>query len=374
MNKLYARRRRRNIIMNGLSLGATLFGLGWLVLVLGTLLWEGFSGLSLRVFTEMTPPPGAAGGLLNAIVGSLILTVLGVVIGTPIGMLAGTYMAEYGRHDWLTSVVRFINDILLSAPSIVIGLFIYEVMVAPMGHFSGIAGAVALAVIVIPVVVRTTEDMLLLVPDQLREAAASIGLPRSLMIMRVAYRAAQAGMITGVLLAVARISGETAPLLFTALNNQFWSTNLNAPMASLPVVIFQFALSPYKDWQSLAWTGALIITFTVLALSITARALSAFEENVMNSVSAAVSQPQPASPSRSPPTRARTRPTWPRRSRSATSSSSTARAARSRTSTSRSTRTRSRPSSGRRAAASRRCCACSTACTISIRSSAPRAR
>ncbi len=199
---------------------------------------------------------------------------LGVLIGTPIGMLAGTYMAEYGRHEWLTSVVRFINDILLSAPSIVIGLFIYEVMVAPLGHFSGIAGAVALAVIVVPVVVRTTEDMLILVPDQLREAAASIGLPRSLMIMRVAYRAAQAGIITGVLLAIARISGETAPLLFTALNNQFWSTNLNAPMASLPVVIFQFALSPYKDWQALAWTGALIITFTVLALSITARALS----------------------------------------------------------------------------------------------------
>ena len=274
MNPLYARRKRRNVIMNGLSLAATLFGLGWLVLVLGTLLWEGFSGLSLRVFTEMTPPPGSAGGLLNAIVGSLILTVLGVVIGTPIGMLAGTYMAEYGRHEWLTSVVRFINDILLSAPSIVIGLFIYEVMVAPLGHFSGIAGAVALAVIVIPVVVRTTEDMLILVPDQLREAAASIGLPRSLMIMRVAYRAAQAGIITGVLLAIARVSGETAPLLFTALNNQFWSTNLGAPMASLPVVIFQFALSPYKDWQSLAWTGALIITFTVLALSIGARALS----------------------------------------------------------------------------------------------------
>jgi phosphate transport system permease protein len=258
-----------------LSLTATLFGLGWLVLILGTLLWEGFSGLSLRVFTEMTPPPGAAGGLLNPIIGSLVLTVLAVVIGTPIGILAGTYMAEYGRHERLTSVVRFINDILLSAPSIVIGLFIYEVMVAPMGHFSGLAGAVALAVIVIPVVVRTTEDMLMLVPDSLREAAASIGLPRSLMIMRIAYRAAKAGMITGVLLAIARISGETAPLLFTSLNNQFWSTNLNAPVASLPVVIFQFALSPYKDWQSLAWTGALIITMTVLALSIVARALSA---------------------------------------------------------------------------------------------------
>jgi phosphate transport system permease protein len=274
MEKLYARRRRRNGIAMGLSFAATLLGLGWLVLILGVLLWEGFAGLSLSVFTEMTPPPGSSGGLLNAIVGSLIITVLAVLIGTPIGMLAGTYMAEYGRYHRLSSVVRFINDILLSAPSIVVGLFIYEVMVAPMGHFSGYAGAVALAVIVIPVVVRTTEDMLTLVPNALREAAASIGLPRSLMILRIAYRAAQAGMITGVLLAVARISGETAPLLFTALNNQFWSTNLNAPISSLPTVIFQFALSPYKDWQQLAWTGALIITFTVLALSIAARALS----------------------------------------------------------------------------------------------------
>jgi len=276
MNRsLYAARRRRNGIMLSLSLAATLVGLGWLVLILAVLLWEGFSGLSLAVFTEMTPPPGADGGLLNPIVGSLILTVLAVVIGTPIGMLAGTYMAEYGRYDRLTSVVRFINDILLSAPSIVVGLFIYEIMVAPMGHFSGLAGAVALAVIVIPVVVRTTEDMLLLVPDPLREAAVSIGTPRAFVIAKVCYRAAKAGMITGVLLAIARISGETAPLLFTSLNNQFWSTNLNAPMSSLPVVIFQFALSPYKDWQKLAWTGALIITFTVLALSIAARALSA---------------------------------------------------------------------------------------------------
>jgi phosphate transport system permease protein len=274
-SSLYAARRRRNGIMLSLSLAATLLGLGWLVLILAVLLWEGFSGLSLAVFTEMTPPPGADGGLLNPIFGSLILTVLAVVIGTPIGMLAGTYMAEYGRYDRLTSVVRFINDILLSAPSIVVGLFIYEIMVAPMGHFSGLAGAVALAVIVIPVVVRTTEDMLLLVPDPLREAAVSIGTPRAFVIAKVCYRAAKAGMITGVLLAIARISGETAPLLFTALNNQFWSTNLNAPMSSLPVVIFQFALSPYKDWQKLAWTGALIITFTVLALSITARALSA---------------------------------------------------------------------------------------------------
>jgi len=274
MNSLYAGRRRRNIITMTLSLAATAFGLGWLVLILGTLLWEGFSGLSLAVFTEMTPPPGSAGGLLNAIMGSLVLTVLGVLVGTPIGILAGTYMAEYGRHSRLTSIVRFINDILLSAPSIIVGLFIYEVMVYPMGHFSGWAGAVALAVIVIPVVVRTTEDMLLLVPDSLREAAASIGLPRSVMIRRIAYRAAQAGMVTGVLLAVARISGETAPLLFTALNNQFWSTDLNAPVSSLPVVIFQFALSPYKDWQALAWTGALIITFAVLALSISARAIA----------------------------------------------------------------------------------------------------
>jgi phosphate transport system permease protein len=274
MNAIYASRRRRNGIAVGFSIGATLFGLAWLVLILAVLLWEGFSGLKLAVFTEMTPPPGSAGGLLNAIMGSLVMTFLAVVIGTPLGMLAGTYLAEYGRYEKLSSVIRFINDILLSAPSIVIGLFIYEVMVATMGHFSGWAGAVALAVIVVPVVVRTTEDMLTLVPDTLREAAASIGLPRSLMITRVAYRAAKAGIVTGVLLAIARISGETAPLLFTALNNQFWSSNLNAPMASLPVVIFQFALSPYKDWQNLAWTGALIITLAVLTLSIVARVLA----------------------------------------------------------------------------------------------------
>jgi len=257
-----------------LCVGSAGVGLLALAFILGALLYNGFSGLNLRVFTENTPPPGSDGGLVNAIVGSLIFTVLAVLFGTPIGILAGTYMAEYGRHDRLTSIVRFINDILLSAPSIVIGLFIYEVMVAPMGHFSGIAGAIALAVIVIPVVVRTTEDMLLLVPDTMREAAASIGLPRSLMIQKIAYRAARSGIVTGILLAIARVSGETAPLLFTALNNQFYSTNLNAPMSSLPVVIFQFALSPYKDWQRLAWTGALIITLAVLALSITARALS----------------------------------------------------------------------------------------------------
>jgi phosphate transport system permease protein len=275
MTARYATRRRGDVIATVLSVAATLFGLGWLVLILGALLWHGLGGLSPEVFTQMTPPPGASGGLLNPIVGSLIITGLAVVIGTPIGILAGTYLAEYGRYDRLSIVVRFINDILLSAPSIVVGLFIYEIMVATMGHFSGWAGGVALAVIVIPVVVRTTEDMLTMVPNALREAVISIGLPRSLTIMHICYRAARAGMVTGVLLAVARISGETAPLLFTSLNNQFWSTNLNAPMASLPVVIFQFALSPYKDWQSLAWIGALIITFAVLALSISARALVA---------------------------------------------------------------------------------------------------
>jgi len=271
---LYARRRRRNAVAMTLSLGATLIGLGWLVLILGALLWQGVNGLSLKVFTEMTPPPGAGGGLLNPIFGSLIMTTLAVLIGTPVGILAGTYMAEYGRYARTTSVVRFINDILLSAPSIIVGLFIYEVVVAQMGHFSAFAGALALAVIVIPVVIRTTEDMLLLVPNALREAAAALGMPRAYIIRHVAYRAAKAGIVTGVLLAIARISGETAPLLFTALNNQFWSSNLNAPMASLPAVIFQFALSPYADWQKLAWTGALIITLAVLTLSIAARVVT----------------------------------------------------------------------------------------------------
>ena len=271
---LYARRRLRNRIVMVLSYAATGVGLGWLALILGTLLFEGASGLSLKVFTEMTPPPGADGGLLNPIVGSLIMTAIAVAIGTPVGILAGTYMAEYGRYSKLAHVVRFINDILLSAPSIVIGLFIYELMVAPMGHFSGIAGSVALAVLVIPVVVRTTEDMLSLVPKELREAATALGMPLAYVIGKVSYRAARAGIITGILLAIARISGETAPILFTALNNQFFSTNLNAPMASLPAVIFQFALSPYPDWQKLAWTGALIITMAVLALSITARMLA----------------------------------------------------------------------------------------------------
>jgi phosphate transport system permease protein len=273
-NARYARRRWRNYVATMLSIGAAAFGLTWLLLILTVLVVKGVSGLSLSVFTEMTPPPGGAGGLLNPIIGSLILTVLAVLFGTPLGILAGTYMAEYGRYSKMTMVVRFLNDILLSAPSIVIGLFVYELMVATMGHFSAWAGAVALAIIVVPVVVRTTEDMLLLVPNTLREASAALGLPRWLVIRHVAYRAARAGITTGVLLAVARITGETAPLLFTALNNQFFSWNLNAPMASLPVVIFQFALSPYADWQQLAWTGALLVTVAVLGLSILARMLA----------------------------------------------------------------------------------------------------
>jgi phosphate transport system permease protein len=274
MNALYRKRRRRNLIATTLMIGATGLGLGWLVLILGVLLWNGVGGLSLAVFTENTPPPGGQGGLLNPIVGSLILTFGAVAVGTPLGMLAGTWMAEYGRYNRLTPVVRFVNDILLSAPSIVIGLFVYEILVAPIGHFSGIAGAAALALLVIPVVLRTTEDMLLLVPNELREAAASVGMPRSVLITRLIYRAAATGLLTGVLLAIARISGETAPLLFTALNNQFFSFNMNQPIASLPVVIFQFALSPYQDWQQLAWAGALIITFAVLGLSVVARVLA----------------------------------------------------------------------------------------------------
>ncbi|MDN5927784.1 MAG: phosphate ABC transporter permease PstA [Hyphomicrobiales bacterium] len=273
------RRKARNTLMMGLSIAAAAIGLAWLALILGALVWKGAAGLSIAVFTEMTPPPGDAGGLLNAIAGSVVMTVIAIAVGTPVGILAGTYMAEYGRFSKLTIVVRFINDILLSAPSIVIGLFIYEIMVRPMGHFSALAGAFALAILVMPVVVRTTEDMLNLVPNALREAGAAIGAPRWIVIRSVAYRAALSGIVTGVLLAIARISGETAPLLFTALNNQFWSSNVNAPMASLPVTIFQFALSPYDEWQQLAWTGALIITFAVLMLSIVARALTARRED-----------------------------------------------------------------------------------------------
>ncbi|WP_028007578.1 phosphate ABC transporter permease PstA [Solimonas flava] len=271
---LYKRRRRRNQAAMVLSCGAAGAGMVALVWILATLVLKGASGVSLAVFTQMTPPPGSSGGLLNAIFGSLIQTLVATLIGTPVGILAGTYMAEYGRNNGLTSVVRFINDVLLSAPSIVVGLFVYEIMVQPMGHFSAWAGCVALSILVLPVVVRTTEDMLLLVPDSLREAASALGAPRWLVIQKVCYRAARAGLITGTLLAIARISGETAPLLFTSLNNQFWSVNMNAPMANLPVVIFQFALSPYEDWQQLAWVGALLITVAVLSLNIIARTLS----------------------------------------------------------------------------------------------------
>lgn len=272
---IYNARRRRNVTATAASYGATGIGLAGLAMILGVLFWEGFSGLSLAVFTEMTPPPGSAGGLLNAIVGSILMTVIAILIGTPIGMLAGTYLAEYGRHEKVSSVVRFINDILLSAPSIVVGLFIYEVLVVPMGHFSGIAGAVALSVIVIPVVVRTTEDMLNLVPNQLREAASALGMPRAYVITKVSYTAARAGLITGVLLATARVAGETAPLLFTALSNQFWSVNLTSTMANLPVTINNFVNNPDPNWKQLAWTGALLITVTVLTLNIIARTLGA---------------------------------------------------------------------------------------------------
>jgi phosphate transport system permease protein len=267
----YRRRRVRSAVTVMLCWAASALGLAILGAILMTLVYKGFAGLNAKVFVEMTPPPGNDGGLLNAIAGSLAMTSMGVLAGTPVGILAGTYLAEYGRYTKVSSIIRFINDILLSAPSIVTGLFVYEIMVRPMGHFSAFAGAAALAVLVIPTVVRTTENMLLLVPTQLREASAALGLPKSLVIRKVAYKAARAGMITGVLLAIARVSGETAPLLFTALNNQFWSSDLNAPMASLPVVIFQYALSPYEDWQRLAWTGALMITAAVLTLSIAAR-------------------------------------------------------------------------------------------------------
>ena len=270
---LYARRRAANYAFIVLSLGAALFGLVWLGFILGALLKDGIAALGPHLFTEVTPPPGAQGGLINAIFGSVVMSLGAVALGTPIGLFAGTYLAEYARHGHLSFVVRFVNDILLSAPSIVIGLFIYELIVVPMGHFSAIAGAVALTVIVIPVVVRTTENMLLLVPNGLREAATALGAPRSYVIKLVTWKAAKAGIITGVLLAIARISGETAPLLFTALNNQFMSTDITKPIASLPVVIFQYALSPYEDWHALAWAGALLVTATVLTLSVIARLL-----------------------------------------------------------------------------------------------------
>ena len=272
-NKIYIRRRRVNAIMLFISGLTMAFGLFWLAWILIVLLQQGFGALSVSLFTQSTPPPGSNGGLLNAIVGSLLMATMATLIGTPIGILAGTYLAEFGRRGWLAPATRFINDILLSAPSIVIGLFIYSVYVAQVKHFAGWGGALALALIVIPVVVRTTDDMLKLVPDSLREAAVALGAPAWKMIVFVSYRAAKAGIITGILLAVARISGETAPLLFTALNNQFLSLDMNAPMANLPVVIFQFAMSPYPDWHRLAWGGAILITFGVLGLNILARVL-----------------------------------------------------------------------------------------------------
>ena len=265
------RRKIASTVALGLSGGATLIGLIFLGAILWTLLSNGLSGLSLSLFTENTPPPGSAGGLLNALYGSAVMTILGILIGAPIGVLAGTYLAEYGRDSRLSMVIRFVNDVLLSAPSIIVGLFVYEVMVVRMGHFSALAGAVALGIIAIPVTVRTTEDMLRLVPQGMKDASTALGVHTWRTITNVIYPAARSGIMTGLLLAIARISGETAPLLFTALNNQFWSSNLNAPMANLPVVIFQFALSPYKDWQKLAWSGALIITLTILILSIVAR-------------------------------------------------------------------------------------------------------
>jgi len=270
-NPTYRRRRRTNAAMMALSTLALAFGLFWLVWILGVLLYEGAGALRPSLFLQMTPPPGSDGGLANALFGSLLMAGAGTLIGTPVGILAGTYLAEYGRRGWLAPATRFVNDVLLSAPSIVIGLFVYSVYVARAKHFSGWAGAFALAIIVIPVVVRTTDDMLKLVPNSLREAAMALGCPSWKMVVMVSYRAARAGILTGILLAVARIAGETAPLLFTALNNQFWSADLNRPMANLPVVIFQFAMSPYDDWHRLAWGGAAVITLLVLVLNIAAR-------------------------------------------------------------------------------------------------------
>lgn len=271
-NPQYRARKRKNVIMLVVSSLALAFGLFWLVWILATLLYEGgYALLQASLYYQMTPPPGADGGLANAIVGSLLMVGVGTLLGTPVGVLAGTYLAEYGKGTWLVSATRFLNDVLLSAPSIVIGLFVYSVYVAQVRHFSAWGGSFALALLVVPVVVRTTDDMLRLVPNSLREAAVALGCPTWKMVTMVSYRAARTGILTGILLAVARISGETAPLLFTALNNQFWSTNLNAPMANLPVVIFQFAMSPYTDWKQLAWAGAMLITFSVLTLNILAR-------------------------------------------------------------------------------------------------------
>ena len=272
-NPVYLKRQRINRLMLALSLAALAFGLFWLFWIIGTLIFKGAGSLSISLFTEATPPPGGMGGLMNAIIGSVMMAAVGTLIGTPIGILAGTYLAEYGKRGWLAPATRFLNDVLLSAPSIIIGLFIYATYVAQVGHYSGWAGAVALAILVIPVVVRSTDNMLSLVPNSLREAAAALGCPQWKIISAIRYRAARSGIVTGILLAIARISGETAPLLFTALNNQFMSWDMNAPMANLPVVIFQFAASPFSDWNDLAWAGAVLITLFVLGVNILARAL-----------------------------------------------------------------------------------------------------
>ena len=273
MNPIYRRRRLVNAFNLFVSMLTVAFGLFSLAWILWTLVNNGLQAIDLTIFMQSTPPPGSNGGLANAIFGSFLMTLIAVLIGTPVGILAGTYLAEYGRGGWLAPATRFINDILLSAPSIVIGLFVYAVYVANVKHFSGWAGTFALSLIVIPVVLKTTENMLRLIPNSLREAAAALGAPRWKIITMVTLRASRAGILTGILLAVARISGETAPLLFTSLNNQFWSSNLNAPMANLPVVIFQFAMSPYSDWQRLAWGGALLITVAVLIFNIIGRTL-----------------------------------------------------------------------------------------------------
>ena len=272
-DSLYRRRRIKNGIALALSLMATAFGLFWLAWILWTAFSNGVASMNLALFTQMTPPPGSDGGLLNAFFGSLVMSLLAILIGAPVGIAAGTYLAEYARQHAIGQTIRFVNDILLSAPSIVLGLFVYTLVVATTGHFSGLAGALALALIVLPVVVRTTDEMLQLVPSAMREAALSLGIPQWKMTMQVLYRSAAPGILTGVLLALARISGETAPLLFTALNNQYWNADLSKPMASVPVVIFQYAMSPYDSWHSLAWAGAFIVTVFVLLLSLVSRAL-----------------------------------------------------------------------------------------------------
>ncbi|WP_159016145.1 phosphate ABC transporter permease PstA [Cognatiluteimonas profundi] len=271
----YGFRRAKNIVAQVLAVLAAIFGLFWLVWILWTTLHNGLASINAALFTKMTPPPGETGGMLNAFFGSAVMSVLGIAIGAPIGVLAGTFLAEYSQKSWLGETVRFVNDILLSAPSIVLGLFVYTLVVAPMGHFSALAGAISLAFIVLPVVVRTTDEMLRLVPAQMREAALSLGVPQWKVIVQVLYRASLPGIVTGILLALARISGETAPLLFTALNNQYWSTDVSGPMANVPVVIFQYAMSPYDSWHTLAWAGAFVLTLFVLLVSLAARAIVA---------------------------------------------------------------------------------------------------